>query len=133
MRNKNRLGFSVWDQTDLLFVPGSKSTAFGVRAEKYFLLVYRSKLTCFLCADDNGLFLVWGSIDLVLCGWSKLTWFLNAGRKSLGFGVNIDFDLVFVWVVETNLISVRGVELELISPLGLKWVWLWGWSELISA
>ena len=41
-----------------------------------------------------------------MCGWSKLTWFLYAGRKSLGFSLRIEIDLVFVWVVEIDLISV---------------------------
>ena len=39
----------------------------------------------------------------------------DAGRKSHGFRVSIEIDLVFVWVVYINLISVRGVELDLIS------------------
>ena len=44
------------------------------------------KLTCFEC-DDR---LTW-----FLCGWwSKLTRFLDAGRKSLGFSVSIEIDLV---------------------------------------
>ena len=38
-----------------------------------------------------------------------MTWFLYAGRESLGLCVSIKIDLVFVWVVEIDLISVWGV------------------------
>ena len=47
-----------------------------------------------------------------LRGWSKLTWFLNAGRELLVFSVSIQIDLLFVWVVQIDLTSVRGVELD---------------------
>ena len=50
----------------------------------------------------------------LLCGWSKLTQFLHAGRKSLVFSVNMQIDLNFVWVVQIDLISVWGIELDLI-------------------
>ena len=59
-------------------------------------------------------FLVWGSVDVVLCGWSKLTWFLFAGRKSLGLSVSIELDFVLVWVVEIDLISLWGFEPDMI-------------------
>ena len=37
-------------------------------------------------------------IDLVVVsGWSKLAWFLNAGRKLLVFSVIMQIDLHFVW------------------------------------
>ena len=47
----------------------------------------RAELTCFGC-DDR---LTW-----FLCGWWwwKLTRFLDAGRKSAGFSVGIEIDLV---------------------------------------
>ena len=45
----------------------------------------------------------------------ELTRLLDAGRKSLGFSVSIEIDLVFVWVVDNELISVWGIELTLIS------------------
>ena len=38
----------------------------------------------------------------LLCGWSKLTWFLNAGRKSLVFSVSMQIDLHFVWVLQID-------------------------------
>ena len=40
-------------------------------------------------------------------GW-KLTGFLRADRKILGFSVGIGIDLIFVLVVETDLVLVSG-------------------------
>ena len=40
---------------------------------------------------------------------------MDAGRKSLGFSVSIEIDLVLVWVVDIDLILVWGIELGLIS------------------
>ena len=57
------------------------------------------------------------------CGWSKLTWFLHASRKPLGFSVSIELDFVFVWVVELDLISMGGIELDLISVRGSELTW----------
>ena len=51
-------------------------------------------MTCLSCGDR----LTW-----LLCGWSKLPWFLFAGRKSPGSGVRIEIDLLLVWVVEIDL------------------------------
>ena len=34
--------------------------------------------------------------------------FLDSGRKSFGFSVSVEIDLVFVWVVDIDLISVWG-------------------------
>ena len=64
------------------------------------------KLTRFKCSDR----LTW-----FLCGWwlSKLTRVLDAGRKSLRFGMSIEIDLVFVWVVDIDLISVWGIAHDL--------------------
>ena len=45
---------------------------------------------------------------------SKLTLFLCAGRKLLVFSVSMEIDLVFV-MVEIDLISMWGIELDLIS------------------
>ena len=49
----------------------------------------------------------------LLCRWSKLTWFLIAGRKSLVL-VSMQTDLNFVWVVQIDLIPVWGIEVDLI-------------------
>ena len=54
--------------------------------------------------------------DLIwLCGWSKLTLFLNAGRKSLVLNASMQIDLRSVWVVQIDLNSVYGIELDLIT------------------
>ena len=47
-----------------------------------------------------------------------MTRVLDAGRKSLGFSVSIEIDLILVWVVDINLISVRGFEVDLIYVEG---------------
>ena len=44
-------------------------------------------------------------IDLVFVCWPKI----------LGFGVSIELDFFFVWVVEVDLILLLGIELDLIS------------------
>ena len=64
---------------------------------------------------ENYLFLVRGSFDLVFVRLVKLTWFLYAGLKSLGYSVNIELDFVFVWVVEIDLILMWGIELGVVS------------------
>ena len=42
-----------------------------------------------------------------------MTRVLDAGRKSLRFGMSIEIDLVFVWVVDIDLISVWGIAHDL--------------------
>ena len=61
-----------------------------------------------------------------------MTWFSNAGRKSLLFSVNmltlktIDLgDMSFVWVAQTDMILVWGIELDLIP--------VWGEINLVVA
>ena len=89
------------------------------------LTVCGPKLTCFKCGDRLPRF---------LCGWwwSKLTQFLDAGRKLLGFSVSIEIDLDFVWVVDIDLISVGGsnltwfqlgIGIDLVCILGSKMNW----------
>ena len=36
-------------------------------------------------------------IDLVLVWGSKMTWFLDSSRISIGFGMVIEIELFFVW------------------------------------
>ena len=75
------------------------------------LTVCGLKLTCFKCCGRLAWFMcVWW--------WPKLTRFLDAGRKTLGFSGSTEIDLVFVWVIENDLISAWGIELDLISVLG---------------
>ena len=66
----------------------------------------------------NYLFLVWGSISLVFVRVVEISLVLYAGRKSLGFSVSIEPDFVFVWVVEIGLISMSGIEVDVISVKG---------------
>ena len=86
VRDRTWLGFSAGIEIDLFWCGGSS----------------------WLCAGRNWLVFVWWSIDLVLCRWSKLTWFLDAGRNSFGFSVSIEIHLAFVWVVDVDFISVWG-------------------------
>ena len=48
----------------------------------------------------------------------EIDMFFNAGRKSLGFRVSIEIDLVLVKEGEIDLISAGGIELNLISVYG---------------
>ena len=82
--------------------------AFVCEIETDLIFVWGSKLTSFMCAVRKLL-------GFNLCGWSKLTWFLYAGSKSLGYSVGIEIYLVLVWVVEIYLILVWGMDLDLIS------------------
>ena len=43
-----------------------------------------------------------------------MTWFLDVGRKSLGFDVNIKIDFDSVSVVEIDLVFVSVVEVDVI-------------------
>ena len=66
-------------------------------------------------------------IELIVEWVVELTWFLNAGRKSLVFGVSMKTDLHFVWLVRIDLISVWEFELDLIPVtheeyLAVVWV-----------
>ena len=104
-----------------------------------------SKLTWFQCGyriwlDFRvGMYLIW-----LLRGWSKLTCFLEAGRKSLVFSVSVlialipvwaielyliwvqdEMDLVVVWVVENDIISLWlvGIDLESFQCGGSALIW----------
>ena len=60
----------------------------------------------FFVRAENDLFLVWGSIDLVSVGVVEITLVSYAGRKSRGFSLSTEIDLIFVWVVEIAFISM---------------------------
>ena len=93
-----------------------------------WFLAWGSKLSWFLCAGQKLLVFRVG-IDWLsyLCGWSKSTCCLCASRKSLGFSVSIEIDLVSVWV-EIKLIFLSGIELDLIRT---ELIWLsCGWWKL---
>ena len=71
-----------------------------------------------VCGPKLTCFWVWWSIDLgfvfvFVFVVVEIDSFLYAGRKS--FGVSIEIDLFFVWVVDIDLISVWGIELDLPS------------------
>ena len=69
----------------------------------------------FCVRAENNLFLVRVSIHLVFAQVVEIDCFFYAGPKSLGVSVSIDFDFVFVWMIEIDLISWRGIELDFIS------------------
>ena len=107
---------------------GSKLTSFKRRDRSWFVFCAAVKIDFgfvwwpFLIMDrnwlgfcvraENDLFLVWGSIDSVSYGWSKSTWFLYAGRKSPGFSVSIELDFIYALMVDFDLISLWGVEVD---------------------
>ena len=119
----------VWGvEFDLVTVLGWKVKWFLCGGSK--LTVCGPKLTCFECDDRLTCF---------LCGrwWSKLTRFLHVGRKSLGFSVNIKVDLVSVWLVDIDLVSVSEIELDFIRDRnwfvvagGRKWLGFSIWIEI---
>ena len=63
---------------------------------------------------EKDLLLVWGSIDLVFVRVVEIDLVFVCWPKTLGFNMSIELDFLFVWVVETDLISLWGIELVLI-------------------
>ena len=124
----NCLSFSVAIEVDLVLERG---------VEVGFIFVCWPKVTWFQCKDRNWLsvlrgdltwlgflggtklsnFFVWGSIDLVQCGWSKLNCFLWVRRKRRLSG-GFENSLNFVGVVKIDLVSVCGIDIELILVQG---------------
>ena len=98
---------------------------FNVGIEFNLVLVLVSKMTCF-----------WAGDQLTVCG-PKLTCLsimidclgsrVGGDRNRLGLGMpaanclflvsasRLTYQVVFVWVVDIDLISVRGIDLDLIS------------------
>ena len=124
-------------------------------AENHLFSAWAWKLTSALCGCSKltwvqcgyriwldfrvGMYLIW-----LLRGWSKLTCFLEAGRKSLVFSVSVlialipvwaielyliwvqdEMDLVVVWVVENDIISLWlvGIDLESFQCGGSALIW----------
>ena len=56
--------------------------------------------------EENDLFLERGSIALVFVYMVEIDLVLYAGRKSLDYSVSIELGFAFVWVFETDLISL---------------------------
>ena len=78
---------------------------------------------------EDDLFLVSGSIDLVFVGWSKMSWFLFAVRNDSTLVEASKLTCFFVG--GRNLISVWEIEIDLISVLDTELtVILCGWSKL---
>ena len=90
------LGFNVWIEIDLV------------------LSVVIENDLVFVCGPK----IIWGSNDLVLCGWSKLTYFCVRAENHLVLVWSSKLT-VCVWVVEIDLISVWRVEVYLISAWGI--------------
>lgn len=79
-----------------------------------------------LCAGDvNWLGAVWGAkitwfscgywLTSFLCGWSKLASILCTVLKQLGFSIGEEIELFFVRMVEINLNTVCGIDIDSIS------------------
>ena len=133
-RHRSRLDLK-WGSIWLDFTSGVAINTIFVRGFEFDLgLVWESKVTCFLCGGRKFIacgtkstrFVCTGHLICFLCGWWwwGLSWFLDAGRKSLGFSVSIGMDLVFVWVADVDLISACGIELDLISVQGSELICL---------
>ena len=117
VRYRKRLGFIAGLEIGLFFVRGSKHLFFVFGSKLIVFILWIGIDLVFVCGSKMTFF-VWGSIYLYfafLRGWSKLAWFLYAGQKPLGFSASIEIAMVFVWVVEIGSISVKGIELDLIS------------------
>ena len=67
---------------------------------------------------ENDLFSVWGSVDFIFVWVVNIDFFFFARRKSPGLNESIEIDSVFVRVVEVDLISMWEMEPDLISVKG---------------
>ena len=74
---------------------GQNRLRFCVRAENFFVSIYGSNLTLFLCGPKMNCYLVWRSIDLLV--WVvEIDLVLYVGWKSLGFSVRTEIDFFCV-------------------------------------
>ena len=71
----------------------------------------------------------WLELTRFQCGRSELTCFLVCGPKNTCFSVSIEIGVVFVWLVEVDLIS-RGDWTWLNFSAGMNWFGCCGWSKL---
>ena len=59
--------------------------------------------------------------------WLKLSWFLYAGQKTIGFSTSIEIDLVFVCAPEITWISVSiEIDLFFVWVVGIDLVFVCG-------
>ena len=65
--------------------------------------------------DENRLFFMWGSINFVFMRMVEINLVFVCWSKSIDLSVNMQLDFFFVCVVEINLISLWGVEIDSIS------------------
>ena len=65
--------------------------------------------------DENRLFFMWGSINFVFMRMVEINLVFVCWSKSIDLSVNMQLDFLFVCVVEINLISLWGVEIDSIS------------------
>ena len=93
---QNYLSFSVGIEIGLVYRPGGRN----------WLL--------FCARVESELSFVWGSIDVVVCGWSNLTEGFVCGPTITSFWEGMKIYLVLIWVVEIFLMSVWEVESNLI-------------------
>ena len=85
---------------------------FRVGIEIYLTSVLGSKLTWCYVGEIN--WLAFSGRNVFVRG-SKLTLFLCAGRRLLILGVTVAINWVFVMVIKLDLLSVWGIQLDLIS------------------
>ena len=78
--------------------------------------------------EERGPKLMWYRLTWFLCGWwSKLTRFLDAGRKSLGFSVSIEIELVLSWWSILTWFQCEGLNLTDFSlGIGIDLFRVWG-------
>ena len=101
---------------------------FGLGIESQLVFVFGSKMTCLSDGDWNRhyagrhYFILSVTVDLFgICagggGRNWLGFWMRAANRFafFFFNVSIKIDLVFVWMVDTDLISVSGIQLDLIS------------------
>ena len=88
------LTFLCWGSNLIFLLFGPVIVWFSCMNRIDLVLVRGSHLTCFLCRPKMACF---------ECG-DRLTRFCVGGPESLGFSVSIELDIVFVRVVEIELI-----------------------------
>ena len=96
-------------------------------------LVFRgwSKLSCFFIRAGNHLVLVWAWIfSWLFCGCQNLTWFQCVEWNLAWFQCRDGIDLVVVWVVRIDLISVRESALSWSFCWGRKYLFFTVWMEV---
>ena len=105
-------------------------TCFRVRSIELCFSVGDRSLLGFGIRAANHLVLV--RVQFGFCGWSKVTWVQRGGWNFTWMQCRDEIDLVFVWVVEIDSISVQGSELNLFLLCCRKWLVFSVWIEINS-